>query len=64
MPVKPPCAAPDTAAVKLFWEDMAPGTIPEAARALAGNIAGGSPFLRQLMIRDPDFAGRVFAECA
>ena len=61
MPVKPPCAAPDTAAVKLFWEDMAPGAVPEAARGLAGDIAGGSPFLRQLMLRDPEFASRVFS---
>jgi hypothetical protein len=29
---------------------------------LAGAIVGASPFLRQLMLRDPAYAGRVFSE--
>jgi glutamate-ammonia-ligase adenylyltransferase len=49
-------------AVKQFWEDMPPGIIPERFHDLAGAVAGGSPYLRQLMLRDPAFAGRVYAE--
>ena len=41
---------------------MPPGAIPAEKAALAENIAGASPFLRQLMLRDPEFAGRVFRE--
>ena len=62
MPVNPPLPAFDPQAVKLFWEDMPAEAIPEAARGLAGAIAGASPFLRYLMIRDPSFAARCFAE--
>ena len=62
MPVNPPLPAFDPQAVKLFWEDMPAEAIPEAARGLAGAIAGASPFLRHLMIRDPSFAARCFAE--
>ena len=59
-----PRAALDTDAVALFRSEMPAGAIPAAALALAENIAGASPFLRQLMLRDPAFAGRVFAEPA
>ncbi|WP_421695785.1 bifunctional [glutamine synthetase] adenylyltransferase/[glutamine synthetase]-adenylyl-L-tyrosine phosphorylase [Aestuariivirga sp.] len=43
---------------------MPAGVIPAEQQALAEAIAGGSPFLRQLMLRDPAFAGRVFREDA
>jgi glutamine synthetase adenylyltransferase len=43
---------------------MPPGVIPAGDAALAENTAGASPFLRQLMLRDPGFAGRVFREDA
>ena len=48
--------------VSLFWKDMPPGLIADGAVELAGSIAGASPFLRQLMLRDPAYAGRVFSE--
>ena len=58
----PPRPALDADAVKLFREEMPPGFIPEASQPLAEAIAGASPFLRQLMLRDPEFAGRVFTD--
>ena len=64
MPLHPPHSAPDLDAVSLFRSEMPPGAIPAEALALAENIAGASPFLRQLMLRDPGFAGRVFIETA
>jgi [glutamine synthetase] adenylyltransferase / [glutamine synthetase]-adenylyl-L-tyrosine phosphorylase len=59
-PVLPP--AFDQNAVKLFREDMPAGIIAYEHIDLASSIAGGSPFLRQLMLRDPAYAGRVFSE--
>ena len=56
----PPVPALDPDAVALFRAEMPPGAIPVEKVALAENIAGASPFLRQLMLRDPVFAGRVF----
>jgi glutamate-ammonia-ligase adenylyltransferase len=64
MPVAPPCPSPDTDAVARFWQDMPEGSIAPEYRAIAGAIAAGSPFLRQLMIRDPGYAARCFAESA
>ena len=62
MPHTVPYPAIDHEAVGLFWEDMPPGVIPEHFRDVAGSIAGASPYLRNLMLRDAGFAGRVFAE--
>ena len=64
MPLPPPLAPLDQNAVSLFRAEMPPHHIPEEQQALAEAIAGGSPFLRQLMLRDPAFAGRVFREDA
>ncbi len=52
----------DQDTVSLFWKDMPPGLIADGALELAGAVAGASPFLRQLMLRDPVYAGRVFSE--
>lgn len=62
MPFSPPRPALDTAAVSLFRQEMPAGSIPSEKLPLAEAIAGASPFLRQLMLRDPVFAGRVFCE--
>ena len=64
MLLNPPQPALDQGAVALFRSEMPPGAIPAVAVALAENIAGASPFLRQLMLRDPAFAGQVFAQDA
>ena len=64
MLLAPPQPALDTDAVSLFRAELPPGAIPAGSAALAENIAGASPFLRQLMLRDPAFAGRVFTENA
>ncbi len=61
MRIAPPQPALDQSAVNLFRDEMPPGAIPPGKAALAENIAGASPFLRQLMLRDPVFAGRVFS---
>ncbi len=52
----------DTDAVKLFREDIGSGIVPDDLIATASSIAGGSPYLRQLMLRDQLYAGRVFSE--
>ncbi len=44
----------------MFRGGLPPGAIPAESLGLAEAIAGGSPFLRQLMLRDADFTGRVF----
>ena len=62
MRLAPPISALDTDAVSLFRAELPPGVIPAGKAALAENIAGTSPFLRQLMLRDPVFAGRVSKE--
>ena len=62
MLVSSPRPALDADAVSLFRAEMPPGAIPPEKQALAEAIAGASPFLRQLMLRDPVFAGRVFRE--
>jgi len=59
-PVLPP--AFDQNAVSHFQQDMADGIIPDDFAEVSRNIAGGSPYLRQLMLRDQVFAGRAFAE--
>ena len=64
MILNPPASALDQTAVALFRAEMPAGIIPPERAALAENIAGASPFLRQLMLRDPGFAGRVFGEDA
>ena len=64
MLLSPPLASLDLSAVALFRAEMPPGIIPAEATSLAENIAGASPYLRQLMLRDPVFAGRVFGEDA
>ena len=64
MTLNSPASALDQDAVALFRAEMPPGIIPVEQAALAENIAGASPFLRQLMLRDPAFAGRVFGEDA
>ncbi|MEI8178443.1 MAG: hypothetical protein WCG38_07330, partial [Aestuariivirga sp.] len=64
MLLNPPRAALDQDAVALFRSEMPSGAIAAEALGLAEDIAGASPFLRQLMLRDPAFAGRVFAEDA
>ena len=62
MTIRPPLPALDQNAVSLFCSEMPPDAIPADKQALASAIAGGSPFLRQLMLRDPVFASRVFRE--
>jgi glutamate-ammonia-ligase adenylyltransferase len=52
----------DPAAVALFWEKTSLVPADAEQRALAGAMAGGSPFLRHLMLIDADFAARVLAE--
>ncbi len=52
----------DRAAVALFWEKTSLVPADAAQRALVEAMAGGSPFLRQLMLADADFAKRVLAE--
>ncbi|MCA3554484.1 bifunctional [glutamine synthetase] adenylyltransferase/[glutamine synthetase]-adenylyl-L-tyrosine phosphorylase [Aestuariivirga sp.] len=64
MHLPPPQPAPDRGAVALFRAELPPGAIPAEQMPLAENIAGASPYLRQLMLRDPVFAGRVFREDA
>ena len=64
MLLNPPRPAFDQDAVLLFRAEMPPDAIPAGKQALAESIAGASPFLRQLMLRDPVFAGRVFREDA
>jgi len=64
MILNPPASAVDQTAIALFRAEMPAGIIPPEKAALAENIAGASPFLRQLMLRDPTFAGRVFGEDA
>jgi len=51
----------DRDAARLFWESFHADAVPESARDLAGAIAGASPYLRQVMLLDPDFAARTFA---
>ena len=58
----PPLLPPDHDAVSLFRAEMPAGHVPVEMQALAEHIAGASPFLRQVMLRDPVFAGRVFRE--
>ena len=53
-PVLPP--AFDQNAVSHFQQDMAEGIIPDDFADVSRNIAGGSPYLRQLMLRDQVFA--------
>ena len=62
MPLTVLPSALDQTAVKQFREDMPAGVIPEKYLEVASNIAGGSPYLRQLMLRDQEFAKRAFAE--
>jgi glutamate-ammonia-ligase adenylyltransferase len=64
MPIHPPLAPADAEGVLLFRAELPGGALPPEHLALAEAIAGGSPFLRQLMLRDPAYAGRVFAEDA
>ncbi|MCA3559791.1 MAG: bifunctional [glutamine synthetase] adenylyltransferase/[glutamine synthetase]-adenylyl-L-tyrosine phosphorylase [Aestuariivirga sp.] len=64
MHLRPPQPAPDRDAAALFRAGFPAAAIPAEHAALAGNIAGASPYLRQLMLRDPVFAGRVFREDA
>lgn len=52
----------DQNAVKLFWEDMPGGVLADEDRDTASAIAGASPFLRQLLIRESAFAARVLRE--
>ena len=58
----PPRPAVDQTAVSLFRAEMPPDAVPADKQSLAEAIAGASPYLRQLMLRDPFFAGRVFRE--
>jgi glutamate-ammonia-ligase adenylyltransferase len=58
----PPRPALDQDSVSLFRAEMPPDAIPAERHALAEAIAGASPYLRQLMLRDPFFAGRAFRE--
>ncbi len=62
MLIAPSIRSIDQDAVSQFWQDMPSGMIADTSRELAAGIAGGSPFLRQLMLRDPAYAGRVFSE--
>jgi glutamate-ammonia-ligase adenylyltransferase len=62
MSIRPPLVRFDQDAIALFRAEMPPGHVPVEKQALAEAIAGASPFLRQLMLRDPVFAGRVFRE--
>ena len=61
MMIAPPRSPLDQEAVSLFWNDMPPVAIAGASSELAGAIAGASPFLRQLMLREPDYAARVYS---
>ena len=64
MLLNPPAAALESDAVLLFRAEMTAGTIPAEKADLAEYIAGAAPWLSQLMLRDPVFAGRVFREDA
>ena len=50
-------AACDGEAAARFWNDLAPGHQPELQnhRKFLESVAGGSPYLRALMLRDPRF---------
>ncbi len=50
-----PLPSSDDDAVRHFFADMPPGIIPDRYHDLAGAIAGASPYLRQLMLREPAF---------
>ncbi len=52
----------DTAAVLRFWESAPPGLAVFRGNPLIDAIAGASPFLRQLMLGDADYAARVFTD--
>jgi glutamine synthetase adenylyltransferase len=44
-------------AAAIFWNDLAPGKQPELHnyRKFLESVAGGSPYLRAIMLRDPRF---------
>ena len=50
-----------SAAVALFWEHATFAARNEQHRTLISAIAGASPFLRQLMLNDGEYAARVFS---
>ena len=52
----------DRPAVMLFWEKTSLVPADAAQKALVEAMAGGSPFLRHLMLIDADFAARALAE--
>ncbi len=52
----------DQAAVKIFWERAEFVPDDDRQRRLVSAIAGASPFLRLLMLRDGAYAARVFRE--
>ncbi|MFM8745071.1 MAG: bifunctional [glutamine synthetase] adenylyltransferase/[glutamine synthetase]-adenylyl-L-tyrosine phosphorylase [Aestuariivirga sp.] len=62
MQIAPPCQAIDQNPVIRFREGLPSGVLAPEKVSLAEAIAGGSPFLRQLMLRDPGFTARIFRE--
>ena len=61
---QPALPAPtDGISADLFWSDLGPGFQAglEAHKPFLQSVAGGSPYLRALMLRDPEFVMRVMA---
>ena len=59
---QPALPAPtDGISADLFWSDLGPGFQAglEAHKPFLQSVAGGSPYLRSLMLRDPEFVMRV-----
>jgi glutamate-ammonia-ligase adenylyltransferase len=60
MPISPPLALPDAGPAEPNRSLLPESLMTAQARPLAEAIATGSPYLRQLMLRDPDYAAAVF----
>src|SRR5436190_20999551 len=54
----------DTEAAARFWNDLAPGhqASLQNHRTFLESVAGGSPYLRALMLRDPLFLINVLSQ--
>ena len=60
MPISPPLVLPDAGPAEPNRSLLPESLMTAQARPLAEAIATGSPYLRQLMLRDPDYAAAVF----
>jgi glutamate-ammonia-ligase adenylyltransferase len=60
MPISPPLVLPETGPAEPNRSLLPESLMTAQARPLAEAIATGSPYLRQLMLRDPDYAAAVF----